>query len=381
MIEMIYSRQKAKKFIRSSSVIGYNDDTDMSLFAYYKRPVSAVMIFCGFMAIAAVVYFIAYFSLQEILNPPSVSFFSAVEKARGGGSPETALPAGTMIPAVNSEKTNSLEWGAYAGWKKEDIVAFERTVGKTPDIVAAFVHFGNENTFPEDIGEYVKSKNKTLAIFWEATDYTAGTPLQPKFSYDAILRGDWDGYMRSFANDAKAYGGPVILIPFSEMNGDWYPWSGTMNGNTPEKAVLAYRHVYDIFSTVPNVKFGWAVNHESVPDTTENSVEAYYPGDAYVDYVGVDGFNFGGEEKRSFIEVFGHALAVLSRYDKPIYIFSMATAENEEKAAWIIDAFSVQIPKYPGIAGWIWFNENKEKDWRVDSNSAALSAFKAILPV
>jgi endoglucanase len=185
--------------------------------------------------------------------------------------------------------------------------------------------------------------------------------------------------MKSFAAEAKAYGGPVILIPFSEMNGNWFPWSGTLNGNTPAKMIQSYRHIHDLFVGAPNVKFGFAPNNGSVPDTAANSIQSYYPGDAYVDYVGVDGFNFGAPWE-TFDQVFGKSLNILSVYNKPIYIFSMASADGPNKAAWITDAFTVQIPKYKNIAGFIWFNENKERDWRVNSDPNSLAAFKAIVP-
>jgi endoglucanase len=58
----------------------------------------------------------------------------------------------------------------------------------------------------------------------------------------------------------------------------------------------------------------------------------------------------------------------------------MASAEGSQKAAWINDAFNVQIPKHPKIAGWIWFNENKEANWLVNSDANSLAAFKAALP-
>ena len=52
----------------------------------------------------------------------------------------------------------------------------------------------------------------------------------------------------------------------------------------------------DIYTTFfpkrPKCEFGWTMNNDSVPDTTDNEYEDYYPGDAYVDYIGIDGFNF-----------------------------------------------------------------------------------------
>lgn len=310
-------------------------------------------------------------------NPPAPRLPIAPKTEQMPNNPKTNMP----VSAIEQHAvTTSPKWGFYVNsWEPKKILALEQTLGKSPDMIAVFVHFGNENKFPTNLAPITKDRGKTLVIFWEATDYTVGSAEQPKFSYDAILRGDWDAYMKSFASDAKTYGAPVILVPFSEMNGNWFPWSGTENGNTPAKAILAYRHVHDLFAGVSNVKFGFAPNSDSVPDTPENSLDKYYPGDAYVDIVGVDGFN-ASSTCQTFDEIFAAPLAILATYDKPIYIFSFATGGGASKATWITDTFTKTIPKYPKIAGWIWFNENKEEDWRIDSDPNSLAAFKAILP-
>ncbi len=293
--------------------------------------------------------------------------------------PAAATPVPPTDNTLGNTPPRSLKWGFYAGWEPEPILALEQLLGKSPDHIAVFIHWGNENQFPARLSSLTKDRGKTLIIFWEATDYTATTTEQPRFSYDAILRGDWDAYMRAFAADAQTYGAPVVLIPFSEMNGDWFPWSGTRNGNTPEKAILAYRHVHDMFTNAENVKFGWAPNNDSFPERPENSIEKYYPGDTYVDYVGVNGFNFG-DPWQTFDEMFRAPLALLATYNKPIYIFSFASAAGVNKPVWVTETFTKDIFKYPKVEGWIWFNENKERDWRIDSEQETLTAFKAILP-
>jgi beta-mannanase len=268
-----------------------------------------------------------------------------------------------------------LKWGVYSGWLEGDINQFNTVVGESPDMMAAFVHWGNNNSFPTYMAKHTKDKGGTLVIFWEASNYMLTTNDQTAYNYDAIIRGDWDAYIKKFAAEAKTYGGPVILIPFSEANGNWSPWSGTLNGNTPAKAVLGYQHVRTVFGDVPNVKFGFAPNSNSVPNTTANAIQNYYPGDAYVDYVGVDGFNFDAPWV-TFDQIFKSPLTILSAYNKPMYIFSFASAQGTQKAAWITDALTVQMKKYPLIEGWVWFNQNKEKNWLIWSDDASLSAFK-----
>jgi len=305
--------------------------------------------------------------------------------------PTTPVPAPTPIPSyLPSTTTNpppppatpvsftQPKWGAYVGWQENALAGFESQVGKSVDHRAVFIHWGNESAFPSYLAPYVKDKGKALIIFWEATDYNNGSVNQPRFSYDAILRGDWDNYFRSFAASAKAYGGEVILVPFSEMNGDWFPISGTKNGNSAAKHNAAYQKIRGFFRDATNVKFGWAPNNDSVPNIAGNQIKDYYPGDAYVDIVGVDGFNFGNGWM-TFSQVFNNSLAILKTYKKPIYIFSFASAAGPAKAEWIRDAIDVQIPKHPEIKGWVWFNENKEQNWLVSSDPASLTAFRTAI--
>jgi hypothetical protein len=294
-------------------------------------------------------------------------------------TPNTPPPATTPTPTTPTTPTQKeYQWGVYSGWYEGDIRQFETIVGEDPDILSAFTHWGNSNAFPTYLSPLAKDKGRTLLIFWEASNHLIASTEQSDFSYDAILAGRWDSYIKSFASQAKAYGAPVILIPFSEMNGNWSPWSGVKNGNTPAKAVLAFRHVRTTFGDVANVKWGWAPNSNSVPDTAENAIEKYYPGDAYVDYVGVDGFNFDNPWM-TFDQIFKKPLTILAQYNKPIYIFSFASAQGTQKAAWIKDAIDVQLPKYPLVVGWNWFNQNKERNWLVWSDNASLEAFKSVV--
>ncbi len=287
-----------------------------------------------------------------------------------------ATPTSPVVQPTGGPVFSKKEWGVYVGWQESAMAEFISKTGTNPQYQAVFVHWGNENEFPVYLSQSLKDSGRTLIIFWEATDYENTSVNQPAYNYDSVIAGKWDSYFREFAAEAKSYGSPVIMIPFSEMNGNWFPFGGMVNGNTPAKHILAFRHIREFFRDAPNVKFGWAPNSDSLPDTPENQLEKYYPGDQYVDYVGVDGFNFN-TPWMTFDQVFGSALTRLQAYKKPIFVFSFASAQGTKKAAWITDALTVQMKRYPSIKAWIWFNENKEKDWRVWSDAASLAAFKA----
>ena len=216
--------------------------------------------------------------------------------------------------------------------------------------------------------------------FW---DYTKGVD-QPAFSLKSISSGTYDSYLRTYARDAKAFGKTVWLRPLHEMNGNWYPWGGTVNGNSPADFVDAWRHVRAIFTEegATNVKFVWAPNNDSVPDTSANAIEAYWPGDDHVDYIALDGYNFGAGSSwstwRSFSSVFGASYATVTRLSsKPLIITETGcSTQGGDKAAWIAEMFRVLPASFPRIEGIVWFNVDKERDWRIESSPESLSAFK-----
>lgn len=283
----------------------------------------------------------------------------------------------TPLPSLSLNKSY-IKWGAYAGPSVNNAIDFQQKVGRHPSFLPIFIHWGNENKLPYQFTEYAVLEKQTLVIYWEAMDYNDDKPENNNlFSYDQILNGTWDKYIKSFADSLKKYGHPVILIPFEEMNGDWYPWSVSKNNNTPEKHVAAYRYVRNFFKNVPNVKFAWVINNDTLPNNPQNQPSNYYPGNAYVDYVGVNGFNFGSPWQ-NFDEIFSKSISYLESLNEPIMIFSMASAPGPKKADWIKDA-TTYITSHPKIEGWIWFNENKEKDWPVWSDDNSLQAFRDYL--
>lgn len=97
--------------------------------------------------------------------------------------------------------------------------------------------------------------------------------------------GDYDRHFKQFAENLVQYKmGEVILRPAWEFNGGWYPWGA--KGKT--KDFIAYwRRIVKTIRAVPgaeNVKFCW---NPTLGDQDFPADEAW-PGDAYVDYVGVD---------------------------------------------------------------------------------------------
>ena len=274
------------------------------------------------------------------------------------------IPTSTPVPVSNA----GMQWGAYVGDGQKDLSNFEALVGKPVNILATFASW--QDTFPLNYKQTIGAVGKTLVIFWE-----------PDFGYNQIVNGSHDAFITQFAADAKSYGYPIILVPFDEMNLNEEAWGYGINGNTAANFISAWRHIHDLFAQDSNVKFGIAYNNVSIPNVSGNQFGDYYPGDSYVDYVGVDGFNFENPSV-SFINTFNSAINTLESYNKPIYIFSLGSAEASDKATWITKGLGTDLKNYANIAGWIWFNKNdgSNQNWLVNSNPAALTAFKSVLP-
>ena len=216
-------------------------------------------------------------------------------------------------------------------------------------------------------------------ITWEPVDWAA---QRTDYQLSDILAGRYDAYISAFAADAAASGQRVLVRLGHEMNGEWYPWSEGANGNAPGEFTAVWHHVVAQFvaAGATNVEWVWSPNVEFAGSTP---LAGLYPGDGAVDWIAVDGYNFGTSQPDSrwmtFTEIFEPTLAAISRLapDTPLIIGETGCTEvGGDKARWITDMFDA-LERHPEIRALTWFEFDKETDWRVVSSSAAQSAFAA----
>ena len=260
--------------------------------------------------------------------------------------------------------------------------SYESTIDRSLPVVHWYVNW--TQGFPSSECELLRARGSIPYITWEPW---RGIIVDPVYSLDNIIAGTFDIYMRTWAADCKNYGNPLFLRFAHEMNGSWYPWDGYHNGSSESsssKYILAWKHVYNIFSSlgVDNVTWVWSPNNNSVPNSSWNSISNYYPGDDYVDWIAIDGYNFGTDGSRweTFDELFLSTYTLLSGayQTKPFMIGEFACSENGgSKADWITDSFSKIKNSYANIKLVSWFNISKEADWRIDSSNASKTSFTA----
>jgi hypothetical protein len=74
------------------------------------------------------------------------------------------------------------------------------------------------------------------------------------YTLAAIIDGRHDDCIRACARRLRAYGSRVLLLFAQEMNGNWYPWSETVNTNRRGEFGRAWRHIHHIFTVEHTTK-------------------------------------------------------------------------------------------------------------------------------
>ena len=249
------------------------------------------------------------------------------------------------------------------------------------------------------------SRGMLPMLTWESRPIAAQNDVvvEPDYSLPRILDGAFDEYLHRYAQSVAQTGLPLAIRLDHEMNGTWYPWSeqrgdgSSLNGNSPGQYAEMWRHVHDIFEQEganEYVIWVWAPNRidKLPPDMrTLEYLQRYYPGDEYVDWVGMSGYlrpPFKTGESLTFDGTFGATLAQLRQVaDKPIILAEVGASEIEgHKPAWVRSFFEgLGKPENDDIVGFSWFSlaittyvqgERATNDWRIDSRADSLAAFR-----
>lgn len=334
----------------------------------------------------------------------------------------------TKSKADNSSIIPQVLWGAYISgstygsgygntpWDQNTWNVFESHTHKKVSIL----HWGQPwytstawpnsyYPFVSSLMDTVRSRGAIPMIDWASWDSSKGSN-QPEFALKNITNGDtyvyagqtFDSYVTQWAQAARDWGHPFFLRFNWEMNGWWkFPWATAadpnsgivVNNNTAQDYINAWRHVHDIFTKVGanNVTWVWCPNISSVNTIPMSQL---YPGDAYVDWICLDGYNKDLPNWYTFSQVFSgtsfngnhdsYAEITSLTLTKPLMIGEWATNEvgdgGTKKAEWISDALQVQIPQnYPRIGAVVWFNWNSDpgSSYVVESSLPAQYAFSS----
>ncbi|MFH1369204.1 MAG: sugar-binding protein [Elusimicrobiota bacterium] len=272
-------------------------------------------------------------------------------------------------------------WGLFQSNLPIELEAINETeimTGKKAGMIMFFVDWTYD--FPSEDCDKIVKYGAIPHVTWEPWINWGKKPLSP----EEISRGKYDKYVRKWAKAAREFKYPFFLRFGHEMNGDWYPWSAAKNKYKAAVYVDMYRHVHDIFKEegADNVIWLWCPMNADFPTSPWNKCSKYYPGGEYVDWIGMDAYNWGRDLAGGVWIPFSRL--VNTRYNefvqsypgKPIMLgeFGSGTGGGD-KAVWIQEALGAIKKDYPAIKAAVWFNIKKERDWRIQSSTAAVAAF------
>ena len=223
-----------------------------------------------------------------------------------------------------------------------------------------------------------------------------------------VSRGAYDAEYLRFFQLAKNSPAKFLFRTMHEMNGSWFSWSGD-----PANFRRAWAHIYELSRSAgldtSNILFIFSVNSEDLPSFQEGviggemiyctpklhletgckAMEDYYPGDEYVDMMGLSLYNWGRGRPESwakwknFYELFDNRssdiYARLRMYNRPIFIDEVGTTAVDFKGPWSFDRVAKayeddfgrkdywiaqmreEIKKFPEIVGAMYFNRDKTR--------------------
>ncbi len=262
-----------------------------------------------------------------------------------------------------------------------EIAAVAATVGEQPSIELWYEDFRQPLSAAKLAA--VDARGATPLITWEPWAWGGGA-TQTAYRSSRITAGAHDAQIRQWGQALAAWGKPVLLRYGHEMNGDWYPWADGVNGNKPGDYAAAWRHVHTLVTAqgATNVRWVWSPN---VPYPGSTPLTQLYPGDAYVDVVALDGYNWGSSQSWSSWQspdtLFGQGLAELRAIAPGTEIIIAETASAEQggsKADWNTRLIAY-LDAQPDVSAVVWFDHQKEADWRISSSAASASALAAAL--
>ncbi|HET6225016.1 MAG TPA: glycosyl hydrolase [Bacteroidia bacterium] len=354
-----------------------------------------------------------------------ILFLSYVGKKSKGPLEDIVTKTGEAVQEVENKiimdkreekRANKLEWfkpyrtdsvllrnparilfGAFDNENRESFessINLEDTLGSPFPLIHIYTAWGSKSDeqFPELQVKTILEMGSLPVITWEPwlTDFDSEKVpgLRPLASRDVdgmsdVAKGKYDSYIRAWAREAAKINEPIFVRLGHEMNDPYrYPWGP--HNNSAKAFVAAWKHVYNLFKKEGAYKVLWVWS----PHPAYGFFDAFYPGNKYVDYIGIGVLNYGTVANWSkwwtFGEIFGKHYNELAVYNKPIMIteFGSLTAGGK-RDQWFEEALHQLPQKYPLIKSILFFHFSEDKtttqqviNWYFINDARSVKAIK-----
>lgn len=289
----------------------------------------------------------------------------AAERVPGPLSPASGALFGALVNPDRSTPSST----------PQEVADLEAKIGRQLEIVNRFYTYAT----PVGTGGEVQdiAAGRTPMITWGAT------------STRRIVQGLEDDWIRQQAVRIRELGAPVFLRYYHEPEGDYRNAMVT----SAAEYIQAWRRARTIFRNagVTNAVWVWSPTAYAFRVSTTRDPRTFYPGDAHVDWIAADGYNFApakpGAQWNSFTTIFARWYAWASVRPKPLMVAEYGAMEDPgipgRKAAWYRDmqaTVKTNFPLVQAVIAWSTANtkEGRIHDWNVDSSPSALAAWRGM---
>jgi hypothetical protein len=238
---------------------------------------------------------------------------------------------------------------------------FASWVGEKPNILGQYVAWGTS----------FDATAAANAWSYGAMDFVVWEPFNTSLA--KIASGASDAYIGRFATAVRALNKPIAISFGHEFNGNWYPW-GTQ-GTTPADFVAAWQHIHKIFAEDGATNVIWIWDPNVIFPVPNVSLKAYYPGDAYVDWVGVTGY-WTQPGPNMYSSLYLPTLEEVRDFtQKPFIIAETSVAAGSNESTSLTQLFDA-VEQHSDIVGFVWYDFDKGGDWRIENRPSLLDQFQ-----
>jgi hypothetical protein len=265
--------------------------------------------------------------------------------------------------------------------------AFSDEFGREPACVVVYGSYGDyENPSPQtSVDAWYRQTFGTIHAQGAVVHHAVNPWEVGAGVLDRIASGELDAYVRRQARAVAKLDFTIQFRFMYEFNGDWDPHGIANNGQDPTKYVKAWRHVHGIYADegASNVEWVWEYNRVSVPNEPWNDPALAYPGDDYVDWIGISAYNFGAKAGCDWCvwETFEYGLrdayakAREIAPGKPVQLSEHgSTAWGGDRAEWIRKMFLDLPQAFPEVRLMAWYNVD---EFAITHDSSAREAYAA----
>jgi hypothetical protein len=241
--------------------------------------------------------------------------------------------------------------GGPAAYIAGQLSGFGAAVGHRPALVHVYTAFARP--VPVKALQAVSAAGATPLLDWNCTDTAQ------------VASGADDAHITAYARSLKAYGSPVLLRWFWEMNLPIRKDLTCLGSGGPSTYVAAWRHIWTLFQQVgvPNVAFVWC------PGISAGvaSMAPFYPGASYVDWIGVDGYVVRGAGAGAFTRLFGPWYAAYAGQGKPLMLAETGAMAGQQ-APYLQDIGATWPAQYPAMKALVYYDAPGPRgDWSLDA--------------